>query len=85
MFKYESLDNLGPMQYASSANFTCSASASASEYTATDLMPSSLQARTIRTAISPRLAIKTFFIIYALLTQLLQGIMVDRILLSRHL
>lgn len=48
------------MQTASSANLTCSASRSASEYTATVLMPASRQARMIRRAISPRFAISTF-------------------------
>src|SRR6187431_823294 len=37
----------------------CCAPESASEYTATVSMPSSRQARTIRTAISPRLATRT--------------------------
>ena len=50
----------GPMQRASSASRVCSASRSASEYTATVAMPISRQACMIRTAISPRLAIKTF-------------------------
>src|SRR3982750_3426866 len=48
------------MQMASSANCTCMELASASEYTATVRMLSSLQARMIRTAISPRLATRTF-------------------------
>ena len=48
------------MQTASSANLTCSASASAVEWTATDWMPISRQARMTRSAISPRLAIRTF-------------------------
>src|SRR3954469_22815048 len=39
---------------------TCSASRSGSAYTATLVRPSSLQARATRTAISPRLAIRTF-------------------------
>ena len=51
------------MQMASSASCVCRASRSASEYTATVSMPISRQARMIRTAISPRLAIKIFFII----------------------
>src|SRR6188472_1762006 len=47
------------MHTAWSANFTCSASASAVECTATDSRPSSLHARITRSAISPRLAIRT--------------------------
>src|ERR671920_804170 len=46
------------MQIASSAMRTCMASASAVECTATDWMPISRQARTTRSAISPRLAIR---------------------------
>src|SRR3954464_3272075 len=46
------------MQTLSSARRTCMASASAVECTATVAMPSSLQARRIRRAISPRLAIR---------------------------
>src|SRR4051794_6276038 len=46
------------MQTLSSARRTCMASASAVECTATVAMPSSLQARRIRSAISPRLAIR---------------------------
>src|SRR5215208_510662 len=48
------------MQMASSAKRTCSDSASAVEWTATVAMPSSLQARMTRRAISPRLAMRTF-------------------------
>src|SRR5436190_10403612 len=48
------------MQTASSANLTTADSASAVEYTATDLTPISRQARATRRAISPRLAIRTF-------------------------
>src|SRR4029079_3550563 len=44
----------------SSARRTYLASRSASEYTTTDLMPSSRQARWMRSAISPRLAIRIF-------------------------
>src|SRR3981081_3023347 len=47
------------MDYASSARRTCSASRSASLYTATAAMPRSRQARMTRTAISPRLATRT--------------------------
>src|ERR1017187_2501518 len=48
------------MQIASSAIWTCMELASISEYTATVRMFSSLHARMMRTAISPRLATKTF-------------------------
>src|SRR3954462_10748105 len=48
------------MQTSSSANRTCSEFSSASEYTATVLMPSSRQAQMMRRAISPRLAIRIF-------------------------
>src|SRR5438093_3921106 len=46
------------MHTLSSASRTCMASASAVECTATVAMPSSLQARSTRNAISPRLAIR---------------------------
>src|SRR5690349_1082972 len=48
------------MQTSSSAKRTWSDSRSASEKTATVRIPSSLQARMTRSAISPRLAISTF-------------------------
>src|SRR5438270_13317041 len=48
------------MHTVSSASRTCIASVSAVEWTATVLMPSSWQARWMRSAISPRLAISTF-------------------------
>src|SRR5258708_39391959 len=48
------------MQTLSSASRTCMALASAVECTATVLMPMSRQARWMRNAISPRLAIRTF-------------------------
>src|SRR5882672_9462227 len=48
------------MQTLSSASRTCMASASAVECTATVLMPISRQARWMRSAISPRLAIRIF-------------------------
>src|SRR4051812_16678864 len=48
------------MHTAWSANFTCSASASTVEWTATLSMPSSRQARITRRAISPRLATRIF-------------------------
>src|SRR5687767_14207642 len=46
------------MQTLSSASLTCMASASAVECTATVAMPSSFAARKIRSAISPRLAMR---------------------------
>src|ERR1700728_4770086 len=49
------------MQTLSSARRTCIASASAVEWTATVGMPSSRQARWMRTAISPRLTIRIFW------------------------
>src|SRR4029453_10781408 len=48
------------MQMSSPAKRTCSACSSASEYTATVLMPSSRQAWITRMAISPRFAIRIF-------------------------
>src|SRR5271169_19995 len=48
------------MQMASSAKRTCSELRSASLYTATVLMPSSLHAQMTRRAISPRLAMRIF-------------------------
>src|SRR5271165_717653 len=48
------------MQTLSSARRTCIASESAVEWTATVGIPSSRQARWMRSAISPRLAIRTF-------------------------
>src|SRR5438552_14349010 len=47
------------MQTDSSASLTCMASLSAVEWTATVWMPISRQARWMRSAISPRLAIRT--------------------------
>src|SRR5512143_470871 len=55
----------GPMHTASSAKRTCRLPASASEYTATVLRPSSLHAHMTRSAISPRLAIRNFLNIAA--------------------
>ncbi|CSB20507.1 Uncharacterised protein [Vibrio cholerae] len=49
----------GPIQIDSSASSTCFKSRSAVECTATVLMPNSLQARRIRSAISPRFAMTT--------------------------
>src|SRR5688500_6930060 len=51
------------MQTVWSARRTCIASASAVECTATVLMPISWQARWMRSAISPRLAIRTLVIV----------------------
>src|SRR5258705_13511581 len=48
------------MQTSSSAKRTCNEFSSASEYTATVLMPSSRHATMIRGAISPRLAMRIF-------------------------
>src|ERR1051326_8699339 len=59
MFKYDSRAGAGPSKYASSALETCSAPRSTSEKTATVAMPISRQARMTRTAISPRLAMRT--------------------------
>src|SRR5579863_10520850 len=50
------------MQTASSAKRTCRLWRSGSEYTATVRIPSSLQAQTMRRAISPRLAMRIFLI-----------------------
>src|SRR5579885_1982296 len=60
MFKYERGTGPGPTQNASYACRTCSDSRSASEKIATVCTPSSRQARLMRSAISPRLAINTF-------------------------
>jgi hypothetical protein len=49
------------MSTASSASATCMASRSASEYTATVRNPMRLAVRMIRHAISPRLAINSFW------------------------
>src|SRR3569623_2253428 len=49
------------MQIASSARRTCIASVSAVEWTATVRMPMSWQARWMRSAISPRLAMRIFW------------------------
>ena len=48
------------MQTDSSDSLTCLRFLSATEWTATVFMPSSLQARKTRNAISPLLAIRTF-------------------------
>src|SRR5580658_331530 len=60
MFKYDRADCGGPMQTVSSASSTCLVLKSAVECTATVLMPSSRHARSMRSAISPRLAMTTF-------------------------
>src|SRR5215472_8393817 len=57
--RYESRAGAGPMWIASSHSRTCIARASASEYTAIDLMPIARQVRAMRTAISPRFAISS--------------------------
>src|ERR1700734_79690 len=63
MLRYDSAACGGPMQTVSSASSTCLVLKSAVECTATVLIPSSRQARRMRSAISPRLAITTFSII----------------------
>src|SRR4051794_3786757 len=60
MDRYEWRAAGGPMQTFSSAKRTCSESVSAVEWTATERRPMSRQARITRSAISPRLAIRTF-------------------------
>src|SRR5580704_11101299 len=60
MLRYDRPAGPGPTQNASSACRTCIESRSASEKIATVATPSSRQARLIRSAISPRFAIKTF-------------------------
>ena len=59
MFRYDLAAEAGPMQTLSSASRTHMAPRSASECTATVEMPISLHARWMRSAISPRLAIRT--------------------------
>src|SRR3989304_10278406 len=49
------------MEKASSAGLTCRGVRAASEYTATVRTPNSWQARMMRTAISPRFAMRTFW------------------------
>src|SRR3990172_4929039 len=60
MTRYDSAAGGGPIRYASSAHRTWRACRSASEKTATVRIPISWQARSTRTAISPRLAIRIF-------------------------
>src|SRR5579859_1579064 len=62
MFKYDRAACGGPMHTVSSASRTCLVLKSAVECTATVLIPSSRQARRMRSAISPRLAMTTFSI-----------------------
>src|ERR1700727_151206 len=69
------------MQTLSSARGTCIASASAVECTATVAMPSSLHARRIRSAISPRLAIR---ILSNMLSQTMSGEQPVALLLDNH-
>ena len=65
MFRYDALAGGGPMHTDSSASLTWRESRSASECTATVAIPASRQAAMMRTAISPRLAIRTLEIIYS--------------------
>src|SRR6202020_3683803 len=69
------------MQTLSSESRTCMASASAVECTATVAMPSSLHARRIRSAISPRLAIR---ILSNMLSQTMSGEQPVALLLDNH-
>src|SRR5580704_11861162 len=64
--RYERAAGPGPTQNASSATLTCNASRSASEKIATVGRPISCAARLTRTAISPRLAMSSFFTASAL-------------------
>ena len=59
IFRYDSVGAAGPMRTATSARRTCSASRSASLYTAIERKPATRQAAAIRQAISPRLAMRT--------------------------
>src|SRR4051812_2283176 len=77
-FRYDSAAGPGPSRYASPARRTCWDSRSASEYTATDGMPSSSSARITRTAISPRFATSTFENIGRVMLP------PDRLILVRH-
>src|SRR5829696_7964631 len=56
--RYERLASAGPMQIASSASIGARDSRSASEYATTASIPSVRQARRIRSAISPRFAMR---------------------------
>src|SRR5258706_6269034 len=66
MLRYEPATAAGPMHTDSSAALTWRESRSASEWTATVATPSSLHAAMMRSAISPRLATRTFLNIRAL-------------------
>src|ERR1700731_2707061 len=70
------------MQTLSSARRTCMASSSAVEWTATVRMPSSLQARSTRSAISPRLAIRILSNIGPLLDDHHRLAVLDRLAVS---
>src|SRR5438874_4971910 len=59
ILRYDRSEAGGPIQIDSSANKTPSESRSASECAITVLIPSSLQARITRTAISPRFATRS--------------------------
>ena len=59
MLRYECEEAAGPMHTLSSASRTYFASASATECTATVFTPISRQARWMRSAISPRVAMRT--------------------------
>src|ERR1700741_2330641 len=72
------------MQTLSSASRTCMASASAVECTATVLMPSSRQARRIRSAISPRLAMTIFSIMSGLFEDEQRLTEFNRVAVLRH-
>src|SRR5450756_491424 len=60
MSRYVSAARVPPKAKASSESRTCRAPRSGSAYTATDESPASEHARAMRTAISPRFAIRTF-------------------------
>src|SRR5580693_562611 len=72
------------MQTVSSASSTCLVLKSAVECTATVLMPSSRQARRIRRAISPRLAMTTFSIMFGLFDDEQRLAELDRITVTGH-
>ena len=59
MSRYDCAACAGPRRTATSASRTCRASTSASEYTATERMPSWRNVRITRHAISPRFATST--------------------------
>src|SRR6267142_3446807 len=84
MFRYDSADCGGPMHTVSSASRTCLVLKSAVECTATVLMPSSRQARRIRSAISPRLAMTSFSIMGGLFDDEQRLAELDRIAVLGH-